>query len=116
MVFIRDRQTGDIVDPERNAVLYQVAGSRSGYKDWEINWNGDVIGFSAKDTSSYGGETRNILEGMEWYVHSLKIPESHKDRRSEVMGIIKEALEAYVLVYAPRKIDSHVKFNPGLIR
>lgn len=116
MPFIRDRETGKIMDPERNAVLTSAGGLSNGFKHWEITWSGEIIAFTAQDTRKYGGETQNILMGVDWYVVSMKIPESLKPKRAEVMGLIKEALEAYGLMYAPKQVECHAKFNPRLIQ
>lgn len=94
MVFVRDKKTGKIMDPERNAILQSRGGRSDGYKHWEIDWNGEVLGFTARDHRQYGGETKNIPMGIEWFVASMKIPEGLKEKRSEIMGMIKESLDA----------------------
>lgn len=114
MTFVRDKETGKIMDPERRVILQSRGGRSDGYKHWEINWNGEVIGFTAMDTPTYGGETKNIIMRVDWFVASMKIPENLKDRRSEVMGVIKEAMEAYGLSYLPLKVESHIQFDSRL--
>lgn len=116
MAFVRDKETNEIVDPERKAVLKHIKGYSTGDKDWEIHWNGEIIGFTARDNRQYGGETKNILMGIDWFVASMKIPQSLEGRRAEVMGIIKDAMEAYSLKYSRMKVDCHVQFDQRLIR
>lgn len=116
MAFIRDRETNEIVDPERNAVLKHIKGYSTGDKDWEIHWNGEVIGFTARDNRKYGGETKNILIGIDWFVASLKIPDSLKDKRSEIMGLIRDSMKAYGLKFPELNVECHVQFDQRLIR
>lgn len=104
------------MDPERNAVLTDIGGRRDGFKHWQISWNGEIIGFTARDDGIYGGESQNVLLGIDWYVVSMKIPESLKPKRAEVMGLIKDALEAYGLKFSHTTVECHVKFNPRLIQ
>ncbi|QQG36856.1 MAG: hypothetical protein HYS17_03530 [Micavibrio aeruginosavorus] len=116
MSFILDSNTHTLRDPERNIELRSIRGYSTGDKDWEIHWNGEVIGFTARDNPKYGGETKNILMGIDWYVASMKIPQHLESKRAEVMGVIKEAMEAYGLKYSRMKVDCRVQFDQRLIR
>ncbi|MES9822817.1 MAG: hypothetical protein ABW127_00130 [Candidatus Thiodiazotropha endolucinida] len=115
MAFKRDSEINRIVDHGRKAVLKCVMGHPSGHKDWEIDWNGEVFGFTGLDTITYGGERKNTPLAIEWVITSMKIPESMNDKRDEIMAMIKEALEAEGLG-ASFKGSASVKFSQCLIR
>ncbi len=115
MPFVRDKKTGEIVDHERNAVLRSVQGYSSGYKEWEIDWDGEVFGWMAKDTRKYGGPHQNTPIGIDWFVASMKIPESLKDRRVEIMEMIKDSLQAK-WKKSGWDGDAKVEFDPRLMR
>jgi hypothetical protein len=116
MMFVRDWETGRVKDPEQNAVLSPVRGYSSGHKDWQLNWNGDVFGFTAKDTTHYGGKTENIPIGIEWFIASINIPETLQSKRPEIIKMIKEAMEAEGLGVSFDGYPSKVIFDPRLIR
>lgn len=63
----------------------------------------------------YGGKTQNIPMGIEWLIASMKIPEDLKEKRSEIMGMIKESLEVR---WATSGFEGQaiVKFDQRLIR
>lgn len=103
MAFIRDRETGDIMDPERDAILISKGGGGDSYKFWELIWNGQAIGFMAKDTNTYGGEHRRALLAIHWLIVSMDIPEDLRPRREEIKGLIKESMEATWLYHVPRR-------------
>ncbi len=75
-----------------------------------------MIGFTAKDTRKYGGETQNIPVGIEWFIASMKIPENLKDKRSQIMEMIKNSMEAQGLGPSFEGYPSTVVFDPRLIR
>ncbi len=116
MPFIRDKETGGVKDSERNAELVIVRGYRSGDKDWKINWNGDVFGFTAKDTTQYGGKTGNIAVSIEWFIASMDIPDKLKEKRADIMTMIKEAMEVEGMGVGFDGRPSTVVFDSRLIR
>jgi hypothetical protein len=115
MAFITDKETGKIMDQERNAVLESVRGYSTGDKEWSINWNGEIFSFMARDIKTYGGDTKNIPIAIEWLVTSMKIPKHLEEKRSEIMGMIKESLEVRG-IGAGFAGPSIVEFDPRLIR
>lgn len=116
MAFVRDKETRKVTDPERNAILEHTRGWSNGDKDWEISWNGEIIGFTARGTKTYGGETKNIPVAIEWFIASMKIPEHLAARKAEVIGIIKEAMEVQGLGPSFPDGPVTVKFDQRLIR
>jgi len=78
MPFVKDEKSGKIVDRDRNAVLRSVRGYSSGEKEWEIDWDSEVFSWMAKDARKYGGPRQNTPIGIDWFVTSMKIPESLK--------------------------------------
>lgn len=115
MGFIRDKETNKIIDKERNAELISVMGYSSGHKEWKINWGDESFKFTAKDTMTYGGERQNTPIAVEWFVESMKIPESLADKKSKLLAMVKEALEAKG-VGARFKGPAVVKFHQRFIR
>lgn len=94
MAFQLDKETGKIIDPERNIRLIGAGGLSDGIKLWEIEWGEKRFEFKAKDSRAYGGAMGNTPIGVHWFVASMKIPENLKGRRAEIIKIIEESLKA----------------------
>ena len=79
--------------------------------------NGQTFRFIAKNNNIYGGEKKNKVVAIEWFIASMQIPEKLKDKRSEVMGLIKETMEVHGMMGRPNwDGKSTVKFDQRLIQ
>ena len=116
MAFIKDNETHSVSDPDRKLKLLSVRGFSTGDKEFQIIWGDDSFSFVAKDTIHYGGERGQTPIGVDWFVGSMKIPDVLMDRKLEIMGIIKEALEAqWKWKGSPFSGEATVRFDPRLI-
>lgn len=116
MAFLRDEKTNKVIDPERNAVLRGIQGFTSGFSDWEIQWSEGTIGFRAKDKTKYGGENGKTPIAVDWFIASVKIPESLKARRAEAFAMIEDSLKGYGSGLIGYRVKTTVEFDPQLIR
>jgi hypothetical protein len=117
MAFIRDRETGDITDPERNAVLGSKGGTSDGYKFWTLTWNDQIIEFTAKDRKTYGGERGQTPLAQHWMIVSMNIPENLLGRLDEIKELVKASMEATYLYYVPTfEVSVTAEFDHNFIK
>ena len=69
------------IDYDRNIILKGIRGWGEGHKEYEIDWNGQTFRFMAKNNNIYGGEKKNKVVAIEWFIDSMQIPEKLKDKR-----------------------------------
>lgn len=118
MPFVNERDNLQTIDYKRNATLKfigKTGGSSQNIDCYELVWNGHVINFhTSLDHESHSvGDTKIFT--LVHNINFLKIPEALKDKKSEILRLIQEALEEYGISYQNQNIkEIKVNYAPGL--
>lgn len=108
------------VDRERNVILSKVSGpDAEGQYDCELIFNELPIRFVAVSGMKIHGKPKlgeKTQYEMNWHIFRLFIPENLQDHKSEITGLIKEALEVWGWNYRTDNAHSvSVQFSPNLM-
>lgn len=97
------------IDRERNVFLVVTNIWGGGYEgtpedyDYVLSWQDELIPFAA--VQKLGG---NKVDGvvMSWQVHRLEVPSTLRDRKDDVLQLIREALDAQGWLYDRNRLAS----------
>ena len=115
MVFVSNYVEQKVVDVERDVTLITRGGEdRERMSSFEMNWQGQLIKFLA--IREQGATIANHKNIVVWEVVGVDIPPSLHKKKSEILSMIKEGLDAYGLYYSCRHVaEVKVKFSEKLI-
>lgn len=118
MAFVNDFENRRTVDVERNIILRAPTAGPERSVFFELEMEDEVVKFMATYELHRTGEKhkdRNVCN-INWRIVQTSIPESMKDKKDEIWGIVREALDVYGFGHQKNDINEvSITVSPKLL-